>query len=293
MAVLHVRSVCCVPLALAFLLGSGLVPYQLSARDRSGSEITRSADGVEQLLSDEHIEDGEAVQRIFEVGSDAIPELIVALQKGTNVERASRALVYLGGPEERKALRGLIGTEKDPEKKWVMAGFLAGALVEPASREDWDFLRSCVAGYKDEAKNYATLSAVIALGINASPKTLDLLQSVAAAPQRRGSENDNVEEARQAIRWIKQRSLVKTSGSNEKGSDSEQIKQTILQSVFLVAGEVKKVSFDEVTFADDRTRALVSLKVPASNGNPQGYDIVLRKESGVWKIIGAWYIWAA
>jgi hypothetical protein len=292
MKILHVCSACCVPLALVFLLGSGEVST-LSARDRSGSEITRSTDSVEQLLSDQKIEDGEAVQRIFELGSAAIPNLIAALQKGTNVERASRALVYSGGPEERKVLRGLIETEKDPEKKWMMAGFLAGALVEPASREDWDFLRSCLAGYKDETKNYATLSAVIALGINASPKALDLLQSVADAPQRRGSENDNVEEARQAIRWIKERSLVKTSISNEKGPDSEQIKQTVLQSLFLAAGEAKKVSFDETLFTNNRTRALVSLKVPASNGNPQGYDIVLRKESGVWKVIGAWYTWAA
>jgi hypothetical protein len=291
MAILHVRCVCCVPLALAFLLGSGLVPYRLSAKDRSAGEITQSADSVEQLLADQRIEDGEAVQRIFELGSEAIPKLIAALQKRTNVERSSRALVYLGGHDERQVLRGLIATEKDPEKKWVMAGFLAGALVEPASREDWDFLRSCVAGYRDETKNYASLSAVIALGINASPKALDLLQSVGSAPQ--SSENDNVEEARQAIRWIKQRSLAKISISNEEGSDSEQIKQTILQGVFLVAGEVKKVSFDEVSFTENRTRALVSLKVPASNGNPQGYDIVLRKESGGWKIIGAWYTWAA
>jgi hypothetical protein len=293
MKILHVRSACCVSLALVFLLASGEVSTQLSARDRSGSEVTGSTDSVEQLLSDQKIEDGEAVQRIFELGSTAVPNLIAALQKGTNVERASRALVYLGSTEERKVLRGLIETEKDPEKKWVMAGFLAGALVEPASREDWDFLRSCLAGYEDETKNYATLSAVIALGINASPKVLDLLQSVAAAPPRHGYENDNAEEARQAIRWIKEKSLVKTSISNEKGSDSERIKKTILQRVFLVAGKVNKVSFDDVSFTENRTRALVSLKVPASNGNPQGYDIVLRKESGVWKIIGAWYTWAA
>lgn len=293
MKILHVRSACCVPLALVFLLGSGEVSTQILARDRSGREMTGSTESVEQLLSDQKIEDGEAVQKIFELGSAAIPNLIAALQKGTNVERASRALVYLGGPEDRKVLRGLIETEKDPEKKWVMAGFLAGALVQPASPEDWGFLRSCLAGYKDETKNYATLSAVIALGINASPKALELLQPVADAPQKRGSENDNVVEARQAIRWIKEKSLVKTSISNEKGSDSEQIKETILQRAFMVAGEVNKVSFDDASFTENRKRALVSLKVPASNGNPQGYDIVLQKEFGVWKIIGAWYTWAA
>ena len=79
MKILHVCSACCVPLALVFLLGSGEVST-LSARDRSGSEITRSTDSVEQLLSDQKIEDGEAVQRIFELGSAAIPNLIAALQ---------------------------------------------------------------------------------------------------------------------------------------------------------------------------------------------------------------------
>jgi hypothetical protein len=106
MKIFHVRSACCVALALVFLLGPGEVSTRLSAKDRSGSEITRSTDSVEQLLSDQKIEDGEAVQRIFELGSASIPNLIAALQKGMNVERASRALAYLGGPEERRVLRG-------------------------------------------------------------------------------------------------------------------------------------------------------------------------------------------
>lgn len=292
MTILHVHRACCLQLALTSLLG--LVFFQLSARDGSGSESKRSDESVEQLLSDQQIEDGEAVQRIFKRGSDAIPTLVAALRKGKNIERASRALAYLGGPEEREVLRGLIATEKDQEKKWIMAGFLAGALVEPVTREDWNFLRSCVVGYKDETKNYATFSAVIALGINASPKALDLLQSIGAVTQGRGSENDNVEEARQAIRWIKQRSLDKTTTTtDEKKSDSEQIKRTILHGVFVVGNEVKKASFEVVSFTENRTRALVSIRVPASNGNPQGYDIALRKESGGWKITGAWYTWAA
>jgi len=81
-------------------------------------------------------------------------------------------------PKNAKILRELVAAEKNPEKKWVMAGFLAGALVEPASREEWDFLQSCVEGYRDQDQSYAIFLAVLALGINASPKGTQLLQSV-------------------------------------------------------------------------------------------------------------------
>jgi hypothetical protein len=264
------------------------------AQDRSATEANQSSgQRVQQLLSDDQTEDAEAVRRIFDLGDEAVPALVSALREGTDVERASRALVYVGGPEERKILRGLIAAEKNPEKKWVMAGFLAGALVEPVSREEWDFLHSCVEGYKDQAQGYASFSAALALGINASPRALQLLQSVVSAGQKSGSENDTVEEAGQATRWANRRSALKVSTPNEKQADSDVIKQTILRDAFFAVGGATKVSFDEISFTKNRTGVLVSLEVPARNGNPQGYDILLRKQAGVWKIVGAWFAWAA
>jgi hypothetical protein len=284
-------------LVTAFLCGSSLVVGQDYADNRPGREANESSgQRVQQLLSDDRTEDAEAVRRIFELGNQAAPALVSALRGGTNVERASRAsraLVYVGGPEERKILRELIAKEKNPEKKWVMAAFLAGALVEPASREEWDFLRSCVEGYRGQDQSYASFSAVLALGINASPKALRLLQLVGPPEQKSGSENDTVEEAGQAIRWANRRSGFKSSTSSEKGADSDLIKQTILHDAFFAASGARKVSFDEMSFTENRTRVLVSLKVPAKNGNPQGYDVLLKKQDGVWKIVGAWFVWAA
>jgi hypothetical protein len=284
-------------LVTAFLCGSSLVVGQDYADNRSGTEANQSSDQrVQQLLSDDRTEDAEAVRRIFELGDQAVPALVSALREGTDVERAARAaraLVYVGGPEERKVLRELVATEKNPEKKWVMAAFLAGALVEPSSREEWDFLRSCVEGYRDQDQSYASFSAVLSLGINASPKALQLLQSVGSPEQKSSLENDTVEEAGQAIRWANQRPAFRAPAPSEKGPDSDLIKQTILHDAFFAVGGAKKVSFDEMSFTENRTRVLVSLKVPARNGNQQGYDILLRKQAGAWKIVGVWFVWAA
>jgi len=281
-------------LVTALLSGSSLVVGQDYANSHSGTEANQSSgQRVQQLLSDDRTEDAVAVRRIFELGNQAVPALVSALREGTDVERASRALVYMGGPEEREILRELFAAEKNPEKKWVMAAFLAGALVEPVSREEWDFLQSCVEGYRDQDQSYASFSAVLALGINASPKALQLLQSVGSPEQKTSLENDTVEEAGQAIRWANQRSAFKAPAPSEKGTDSDLIKQTILHDAFFAVGGAKKVSFDEMSFTESRTRVLVSLKVPARNGNPQGYDILLRKQAGAWKIVGVWFAWAA
>jgi hypothetical protein len=294
MAVVCSYRACRMLLVIGFLSGSASVVGKGYAQNRSGIETNESSgQSVQQLLSDSRADDAEAVGRIFRLGNEAMPTLVAALRKRTNVERASRALVYLGGPEERKVVRELIATEKDPEKKWVIASFLAGALVKPTSGEEWGFLESCVKGYKDEAKGFAAFSAVLALGINASPQALQLLQSVGSPGQRSGSENDTEEEAGQAIRWINQRSLSRVSISAEKESDSDQIKRTILQDAFFAAGEPKNLSFEEIAFTQDRTHALVSLDVRGSNKNPHGYDIVLQRESGMWKITGAWFSWAS
>jgi hypothetical protein len=273
--------------AQSLLASEGHAQVHSNADTNSGTE-----DKVQRLLSDNRTEDTDAVRGVFELGRKAVPTLVEDLRNGLYLERASRALMYLEGPEDRKVLRGLIATEKDPEKKWVMAGFLAGALVEPASREDWDYLRSCVSGYKDESKNYASLSAALALGMNGSSQALQILQTLVSQAQKSSFPNDTIETAEQAIRWSSEKA---SSGpiSTDQGSDSDRIKRTILRHVFFGGSESGNISFEEISFAEDRTRALVPMEVPAKNGNPQGYDIVLRKESGVWKVIGVWYTWAA
>lgn len=283
----------CTLLLAVLVLGNGSVADGAYAKSRSGSETNDSNQSVQQLLSDNRTDDAEAAARIFRLGGGAVPTLVGALQKRTNVERASLALLYLGGPEERKLVRQFIRTEKDPEKKWVIASFLAGALVEPASADEWSFLESCVKGYKDEAQGFASFSAVLALGTNASPKALQLLQSVGPSAQGSESKNDTMEEAGRAIRWINDRSSSKAPTSVDNGSDSDQIKRAILNGTFFAATESKNLSFEEMKFTEDGRRALVSVDVRGSNKDPHGYQIVLRKDSGAWKITGVWFSWAA
>jgi len=286
------RAWCTFFLAL-LTLGNGLVADGAHARSRPENETNGSEQSIQQLLSDNRTDDTESATRIFRLGGGAVPTLVGALQKRTNVERASLALLYLGGPEERKLVRQFIRTEKDPEKKWVIASFLAGALVEPASADEWSFLESCVKGYKDEAQGFASFSAVLALGTNASPKALQLLQSIGPSAQGSESKNETLEEAGRAIRWINDRSSSKAPTSVDNGSDSDQIKRTILNGTFFAATESKNLSFEEITFTEDGGRALVSLDVRGSNKDPHGYQIVLRKDSGAWKITGVWFSWAA
>jgi len=281
-------------LLLAVLaLGSGLVVEEAFAKGRPARGANDSNQSVQQLLSDNRTDDVDAATRIFRLGNGAVPILVGALQKRTNVERASLALLYLAGPEERKQVRQFVRTEKDPEKKWVIARFLAGALVEPASADEWAFLESCVKGYKDEAQGFTSFSAVLALGTNASPKALQVLQSVGPSVQESESKNETLEEVGRAIRWINDRSSSKAPTSVDKGSDSDQIKRTILEEAFFAATESRNLSFEEITFTEDRTRALVSMDVRGSNKDPHGYQIVLQKDSGVWKITGVWFSWAA
>lgn len=292
MAVLRINS------GRALLLATVLaVPSFLGsegyAQVRSNSDSNQGAsDKVRRLLSDNRTEDADAVRLVFELGRQAVPTLVEELRKDLYVERASRALAYLGGPEERKVLRASIATEKDPVKKWVMAGFLAGALVEPASREDWEFLRSCVGGYKDESKNYASLSAALALGMNGTPQALQMLQALVSQAQKSPSTNDTIETAEQAIRWSNKKTSSEQT-STDQGSDSDRIKQMILRRLFPGVNEPENTSFDEISFTKDQGRALVSVAVRAKNGNPEGYDIVLQREGEQWTIVGAWFTWAA
>ncbi len=292
MRVVRIHGGCALLLA-AVLAAPVLFASEGYAQVHSNADTnSRIEDKVQRLLSDNRAEDTDAVRQVFELGRKAVPTLFEDLQRGLYVERASRALMYLGGPEDRKALRGLIATEKDPEKKWVMGGFLAGALVEPTSREDWEYLRSCISGYKDESKNYASLSAALALGMNGSPQALQILQAFLSHAHKSGFPNDTIETAEQAIRWSNEKTSSRPT-STDQGSDSGQIKQTILQHAFFTDSDSGNISFDEISFAEDRTRALVSMEVPAKDGNPQGYDIVLRREGERWVIVGVWYTWAA
>jgi hypothetical protein len=111
-----------------------------------------------------------------------------------------------------------------------MSSFLAGALVEPASDEEWHFLETCLREYKNEDRALASFSAALALGVNASPQALRLLETVVAPGQSPTPDNDTFQEVTQAIQWIKHRSsLAKAAAPAKSESDSEQIKHVFLR----------------------------------------------------------------
>ncbi|HEY6385111.1 MAG TPA: hypothetical protein VIX91_05445 [Candidatus Acidoferrum sp.] len=252
-----------------------------------------SREKVDKLLSDQKIDDSEAVKLIFKEGDTALPTLVSSLGNGKNVERASWALAYLGGANERKVLRDVIAREKNEEQKGVIAGFLAGALVEPASAEEWQFLESCLREYKNEDRALASFAAAIALGTNGSQHALALLQSVAPRePEASNSDNDTIQAVRQAIRWIKQ-GAGKGSIRHEPESDSDQIKQIVLQETFFAGAQRKGTSVEQIAFTRDRSRALVSVQIYRGPRDAHGYNLVVERRNGMWKVTGAWLSWVS
>ena len=163
-----------------------------------------------------------------------------------------------------------------------------------SSNEEWHFLQTCLdEGYKEANGALASFSAAVALGINGSPQALQLLQTAASSNQVPNSDNDTVQVVRDAIRWIKERAKSnKPAISAETNSDSEQIKQVILENAFYAEDQPERVSMEDIVFTRDKRRALVMVEVRGPT-DALGYDLALDRRSGVWKITGVWVSWAA
>ena len=264
---------------------------------RSNESVLDAASArIQGFLSDEEAEEPEVIHDIFKFGDKAIPTLVRALQNRKNVERAVWALVYLGGPKERKLLLDEISREKDKEMKLFMSSFLAGALVEPTSEEEWSFLAKCIKGYTDEEEGLATGFAVLALGENGSQRALQILQTVEATKQPQDPDSDVagvIEEIHRAGRWITQKAANNPGILTEGKSDLEQIKQTVLENAFYAEGERANLSVEDVIFTPGKNRALASVEIYHGPKDAQGYDVVLERHSGKWRIIGIGWTWVA
>jgi len=282
-------------LMASLFLGDASLVAKEERSEKHSTDVTNqsSTEMVQQFLSDQQTDDAEAIGLIFRLDNEALPDLVKALRQGKSVERASRALAYLGGPDERKILRKAIAIEGDVDKKWIISSFLAGALVEPVSEEEWDFLETSIKGYKNEARSFSSFSAVLALGTNASPRALRLLQTIGSSDGPSTSDNDTVKGAGQAIRWISRRSAGGVSASAQTGSDPDQIKRTVMENVFFAEGETEHLSIQRIVFTKDRNRALVSVEINRGPRDVHGYDIVLQRNAGTWKIAGVWFSWSA
>jgi hypothetical protein len=100
-------------------------------------------------------------------------------------------------------------------------------------------------------------------------------------------------EIRKATQWMESKSTPRQTPTGRSLSDEELIKNTVLDGTFFAQDERSKTSIEELTFNGQRRKVLVSLEIYNGPKDARGYDLVLVKESGVWRVVGIWFAWVA
>lgn len=237
-------------------------------------------------------EDADAIRELFTLGDEAVPSLIKFLTDPGKEKRggAARGLAYIGNQQGIRALRHAIKAEADQETKSAMTCFLAGGLVEAKSESDLHFLRGSVerANFADDdEKDWPAFCAALALGMMGSSDSLPIMRKAV------GADLLDSEELGKAIQWMESKSNSRQTTIGPSLSDEELIKKTVLEGTFFAEGERSETSVEEVIFNRRRSKALVSLEIYQSPKSARGYDLVLAKESGVWRVAGIWFAWVA
>jgi hypothetical protein len=236
-------------------------------------------------------EDEDAIRELFTLGDEAVPSLIKFLTDPGNEKRggAARGLAYIGNQQGIRALRHTIKAETDEETKSAMTCFLAGGLVGAKSESDLHFLMGSVerANFADDdEKDWPAICAALALGMMGSSDSLPIMRKAA------GADLLHSEELGKAIRWMESKSNPRQATLGPSLSDEELIKKTVLEGTFF-SEERSETSVEEVIFNRQRSKALVSLEIYQSPKSARGYDLVLAKESGAWRVVGIWFGWVA
>jgi HEAT repeat protein len=238
-------------------------------------------------------EDEDAVRELFALGDEAVPSLIKFLSDTGNDRRAgaARGLAYIGNQQGMQALRNAVRTERDKETKSTMSCFLAGGLVETKSESDLDFLRSTVERVQfvadDDETAFSAVCAALALGMRGGSDSLAVLRKVAKV------DVIGVEEIGKAIQWMESKSAPRQAPAGQSLSEEELIKKMVLDGTFFAQVERSRTSVEELTFNRQRNKALVSLEIYLGPKSARGYDLVLAKESDVWRVVGIWFAWVA
>jgi len=167
-----------------------------------------------------------------------------------------------------------------------MSCFLAGGLVETKSESDLDFLRSTVERAQivadDDEMEFSAVCAALALGMRGGDDSLAVLSKVARV------DVIGVEEIGKAIQWMESKSRSNQATTGPSLSDEERIKKIVLEGTFSSQEERSETSVEELIF-----KALVSVEIYQNPKSARGYDLVLAKESGVWRVVGIWFAWVA
>lgn len=247
-------------------------------------------DSVQANLKKVLEDDEDGVRQLFVLGDRAISALIRSLSDRDEAKRvaAARGLAYIGAPLGMQALRDAIRTEKNEEAKSAISCFLAGGLVDTKSEIDLTFLRNSAENARradDEDWEFPGFCAALALGIRGGSNSLLLL--------RKAAKPDDMEEIGKAIRWMEKESIPEPVTGGPSVSDEEQIKKIILDGTFFAEEERDKTSVEQLTFNHARNKVLVSLEIYQNPKSARGYDLVLTKKNGGWRIVGIWFGWIA
>ncbi len=241
----------------------------------------------------EAMEEEDAIRELFTLGDGAVPSLIKFLSDTGKDRRAgaARGLAYIGNQQGMQAVRNAVKAEKDAETKSAMSCFLAGGLVETKLESDLDFLRSTVERAQfvadDDETAFSAVCAALALGMRGGSDSLAVLRKVAKA------DVIGVEEIGKAIQWMENKSTPRQAPDAQSLSDEELIKKFVLDDTFFAQEERSRTSVEGLTFNKQRNKALVSLEIYHGPKDARGYDLVLAKESGVWRVVGIWFAWVA
>src|SRR6266478_2908707 len=236
------------------------------------------------------LEDEDAIKELFTLGERAVPSLIKFLSDSDKERRAgaARGLAYIENQQGIQALRNAVTSEKDEETKAEMSCFLAGGLVQTKSKDDLDFLRSSVQKARfadDDEEELPAFCAVLALGMNGGGDSLAILRKIPKDYQ--------IDEIRKAIQWMETKSAPRQMHPEQSLSDEGLIKKTVLEGTFFAKDERSNTSFEKLTFNSQRNKALVSVEIYLGPKSARGYDLILVKQNGVWRVVGIWFAWFA
>jgi HEAT repeat protein len=248
---------------------------------------------VRQNLIKDLEDDDNGARQLFLLGDEAVFPLIRFLSDTDREKRAgaARGLAYIGNPQGMQALRNAVRTEQDKETRSVMSYLLAGGLVGTTSQSDLNFLRSSIeaARFADDGdeSEFTGLSAALALGMMGRSDSLAILRKVANECA------DGCEEIKKAIRWIENKPVSDERITRPVLSDEELIKKIVLDRTFFAEDERDHTSVTEITFNRERNKVLVSLEIYFGPKSARGYDLVLAKKGGEWRVVGIWFAWVA
>lgn len=266
---------------------------QAGMKKQESASQRSTEDRVRQNLSKD-LDDEDTIRELFGFGDDAVPSLISFLSDPDKERRvgAARGLAYIGNWHGMQALRNAVRSERDKEAKDMMSYSLAGALVDAKSEEDLSFLRNLVeaalsATDTDEAPS-AAISASLALALTGEKDSLPLLRRVAKL------DTLPADEIQKAVIWIESKPLrTPALVAAPSSRDEDLVKNIVLDGTFFAEAERDKTSVDQLTFNSTRDKVLVSLEIYLGPKSARGYDLVLAKKSGQWRVIGIWFSWIA